>query len=190
MYFYIRLSMCMCNVCQKSQRHSKMRPPFPTFPHLHNLYCKLTPLPNPRSIDVKQIRNRNQRNCHKPQQTTRPRYPQIVEHRMNKQRKHRRKNTPQKRIGSNRTRRIFLKRINEIVQRCLENSEEAESHADESDARSEPEYVAVGCPAEDEEAGSEKDGADHHWRQARFGSGAVAVCLEFSDVKFVVAGLC
>lgn len=72
----------------------------------------------------------------------------------------------------------------------MENSEEAKSHADESDAGRDPEYVAVGCPAEDEETGYEEKRADHHWGKARFGNGAVVVCFEFANVKTVVTGKC
>ena len=72
----------------------------------------------------------------------------------------------------------------------MENGKEAKSHADKSYAGSNPEYVAVGCPAEDEEAGGEEDGANHHWGQTCFGDGAVAVRFEFLDVEFIVAELC
>lgn len=50
--------------------------------------------------------------------------------------------------------------------------------------------MAVGCPAEDEEAAGEEDRANHHRGEASFGDSAHVVCLEFADVEFVVAGGC
>ena len=69
----------------------------------HDLRRKLAPFPNTWSINIKQVRNRNQSHGEEPQYTTRPRNPQIMKHRIHKQREHRRKNAPQKRISSNRT---------------------------------------------------------------------------------------
>ncbi len=70
----------------------------------------------------------------------------------------------------------------------MEDSEEAETHADETNHGCDPEYGFGGCPAEDEEAAGEEDGADHHWWEAGFGNGFVAIRFESADVELVVPG--
>ena len=78
--------------------------------------------------------------------------------------------------------------VDEVVERSLEDGEEAETHADESDHGCNPVDGFGGGPAEDEEPPREEDGADHHGREPGFGHGFVVVGLEFLDVEFVVAG--
>lgn len=71
----------------------------------------------------------------------------------------------------------------------MEDGEEAEAHTDESDHGCDPGDGFGGCPAEDEEAAGEEDGAEHHGWEAGFGDGFVVVLREFFDVEFVVAGM-
>jgi len=109
-----------------------------------------------------------------------------MKHGINKYREYSSKHTPQERISSNSTRRKLLKSIDEVVEGCLENGEEAKTHADKTDAGCDPEYGAGGRPPEDEEAGCEENGPNHHGWEAGFGDGAVVVCVEFLDVEFVI----
>lgn len=111
-----------------------------------------------------------------------------MEHRVNKQRECCRKNTSQKSIGGDCGSGESLERVNEVVERRLENGKEAEAHADEPDHGRDPRGGFLGRPAEDEEPAREEDGANHHWWEAGFGDGFVVVGLEFDDVEFVVAG--
>lgn len=116
-------------------------PPNPSL-RLHNLCRESALLPDSGSINIKQIWNRNKCNCDKPQQTTRPWDSQVFEHRSDEQWENSSKYTPQKCICGNRTRRVLLECINQIVQRRLEYSEEPESHAKEPNTRCEPEDMA------------------------------------------------
>jgi len=47
--------------------------------------------------------------------------------------------------------------------------------------------VRGGRPAEDKEAGSEEDRADHHWGEAGFGNSAVVVSNEAAGVEGIVS---
>lgn len=109
-----------------------------------------------------------------------------MKHSIRKQRKTRRKHAPQKRIRSNSTRTISLKRINQIIQRSLKNSKEAKPHAHSPKTRSNPRNRRGGSPAEDEEAGGEEDGSEHHGEETCFGDGAPAVGNEAAGVEAVV----
>jgi hypothetical protein len=110
-----------------------------------------------------------------------------MEHRIHKQRKRRRKHASKEGIGGNGRGGEFLKRVDQIVERCLEDGEEAEAHADQPDHGRDPWDVFGGCPAEDEKPAGEEDGAQHHWREPRFGDGFIVVLGESFDIEFVVA---
>ena len=72
----------------------------------------------------------------------------------------------------------------------MENGEESKAHAIEAKDGGEPEYVDRRGPAEDEETGGEKDGAEHHWGKAGFGDGFVVVLFKFAEVEFIVTRYC
>ena len=71
----------------------------------------------------------------------------------------------------------------------MENGEESETHEEEAEEGKEEVEMWLGGPAEDEEAGGEEQGAEHHGGKTGFGNGFVGVELEFEDVEFVVAGV-
>ena len=116
-----------------------------------------------RPVDVKQIRNRYQQRSNKAKNTARPWNSQIMEHRIHEQRERRRENASQKGISSDCWGGKFLERVYKVVQRCLEDGEESEAHADQAYHGSDPWDIFVGGPAKDEKAAWKKDRADHHW---------------------------
>jgi hypothetical protein len=111
-----------------------------------------------------------------------------MKHGVHKQRERRRKDRPQERIRSHGARRVLHKRVDEVVQRRLEDGEEAEAHEHEARAGRDPEDRGRRRPAEHEEPGGEEYRADHHGREARFGNGLVVVRFEAPDVEPVVPG--
>jgi hypothetical protein len=66
----------------------------------HHLRRKLAFLSNRRPINIKQIRNWNQRCSNETKNTARPRYAQIMEHRVHEEREGCREHGAQKCIGS------------------------------------------------------------------------------------------
>lgn len=98
----------------------------------------LPPCPNPLPKNIKQKRNRNQRHGNKPQHRTSPSNPHIMKHNLREQRERAGEHTPHECIRCNRTRSELLKRIDEVVQRGLEDSEESETHEDGPDDRRDP----------------------------------------------------
>ena len=110
-----------------------------------------------------------------------------MEHRVHEQWERRREDTSQKGISSDCWGGEFLERVDEVVQRCLEDGEESKAHADQAYHGCYPWDTFVGGPAEDEKAAWKKDRADHHWWEASFWDCFVVVLLEFFDVEFVVA---
>lgn len=150
---------------------------------------RLRPFPsssNPLPINIKQIRDRNERHAQKPQYGGSPIDAQIMEHGIRKERKAAREQTPKKRIRGDSTSRKSLERVDQVIQRSLENSEEAESHKHGADVGPDPVDMGRAGPGEDEEAGSEENRADHHGRETGFGDGAVVVCFEAGDVEPLV----
>lgn len=111
-----------------------------------------------------------------------------MEHGTHKQRKDAREQRTQERVCGDGAGGVPLEGVDEVVERGLEDGEEAEAHAGEADAGRKPEDVRGRCPAEYEEAGSEEDGAEHHGGEAGFGDGFVVVALELAGVEFVVSG--
>lgn len=93
----------------------------------------LSPRPNPLPKNIKQKRNRNQRHGNKPQHRTSPPNAHIMEHNLREQRERSGEHTSEKRIRCNSRRSKFLKRIDEVVQRGLKDSEKSEAHEDRPD---------------------------------------------------------
>jgi len=135
---------------QKNIYHSNLRVS-KSLKSSHDLRRELALLPYTRSINIKQVRNRNERRSNETQNTARPWYTQIMEHRINKQRESCRKHTPQKGICSDGRGGEFLERVDQVVERGLEDGEEAEAHAYQPDHGRDPGDAFGGRPAENEE---------------------------------------
>lgn len=147
------------------------------------------PLPSradPLPKDIEQIRDRNQRDGHEPKHTRRPVHAHLTEHDVREERETAGEETAEEGVGRDRARRDLLERVDEVVQRRLEDGEEAEAHEHGADEGPDPVDLRVPRPAEDEEAGGEQDRADHHGGQAGFGDGEVVVGAEALDVEFLV----
>lgn len=111
-----------------------------------------------------------------------------MKHNLREERKRARKHTAQEGIRRDGAGSDLLERIDKVVQRSLEDSEEAEAHEDGADNGADPvDFVReVACPGEEEEAGCENDRAEHHGRETGFGNGEVVVCFEAGDIEFLV----
>ena len=96
-------------------------------------------------------------------------------HGVDKQRKDRREKTPQESRRRHRARRIPLKGVDQIIQRGLEDGEEAEPQHPGPDTRRHPRVCFGRRPPEDEEPRREEHGSDHHGREPRFGDGPIAI---------------
>lgn len=142
--------------------------------------------PNPPPTRIKHKRHRNQRHANKAQQARRPRDAQVVVQRARDQRKRAGEATPHERVGRHRARAVLGKRVDQIVDRALEDGEEAKAHARGRDVGRDPRDGFVGRPAEHELAASKKNAAEHHGRETRFGDGAAAVGTEAGEVEFLV----
>ena len=95
-----------------------------------------------------------------------------------KKRECRGEETSQESIGSNSTRRVSLECIDKIIQRRLEDGEEANADHDTPHLRREPVHTRRRRPREDEQAGGEDHRADHHGRQSRLGHRSAVVGFE------------
>jgi len=109
-----------------------------------------------------------------------------VEHGVHEQREAPREDAPQEGVRRDRAGRHLLEGIDEVVERGLEDGEEAEAHAGRADLGADPVHVPRRRPAEDEHTRGEDDGAQHHGREARLGHGAVVVGLVALDVEALV----
>lgn len=117
-----------------------------------------------------------------------------MKHNISEHRKRTGEHTPQERISRNSAGGYFLERIDEVVQGCLEDGEEAEAHENGADVGCDPGdvlgagggEVVVAGPGEAEEATCEDDGAEHHGWETGFGDGEVVVCFEAGDVEALV----
>ena len=175
---------------EKGKRRRRRRRLIP----INRIPRPLPPSPNPFPKNIKQKRNRNQPQCNKPQHTTRPANPEIMKHNTSEQRKRAGEHTPQESISRDSTGGYFLERVDEVVQGCLEDGEEAETHEDGADVGCDPRdvlgalggEVVVACPGEAEEAACKDDGAEHHRWETGFGDGEVVVCFEAGDVEALV----
>ena len=101
----------------------------------HTPPTPLTRPPHPLPKNIKHKRHRNQQRRKPPRNTTRGPDPNIMIQRANNQRKRAGETTPQERVSRNSRRRVLRKRINEVIQRGLENREKASPHHNEPDAR-------------------------------------------------------
>lgn len=109
-----------------------------------------------------------------------------MEHAVREQRETPREDAPQERVGRDRAGGRLLERVNQVVQRGLENGEEAQAHAGRAELWADPVDFARGRPAEDEQTGREEDGSRHHRREAGLGDGAVVVRLVALDIEALV----
>lgn len=73
-----------------------------------------------------------------------------MEHRVHEQWESSREHTSQESVRSDGRGGEFLERVNEVVERRLEDGEEAETHADQTDHGRNPVDGLGGSPAEDE----------------------------------------
>lgn len=122
-------------------------------PRVSSLYRSLRPLasgPNPPPIDIKQIRNRNHSNSKESKKTARPVDPQIMKHRRGEQWECSREGASEESVSCNGRGGVHLERVNQIVQRGLEDRKEAETHARCGNAGSYPGDTFVRCPPEHE----------------------------------------
>lgn len=117
-----------------------------------------------------------------------------MKHDAREQRKRAGEHTPQESISRDGAGGYFLERIDEVVQCCLEDGEEAEAHKYGADIWCDPGdifcagggEVVVACPGEAEETACEDDGTQHHGWETGFGDGEVVVCFEAGDVEALV----
>ena len=93
---------------------------------------------------------------------------------------------PEKGVGGDGTGGAVGKRVDEVVEGALEDDEEAESDAGQADAGRDPGETFLSGPADDEDAGGEEDGPDHHGRQTRLGHCTIAGGVVFQNVIFLV----
>ena len=82
-----------------------------------------------------------------------------------------------------------MERIDEIIQRALENRKEAEPQHRGTNAGRDPGDRLIGRPAEDEEPRGKEHGPDHHGRKPRFWNGFVAVGDVASVVELIVKNI-
>lgn len=144
--------------------------------------------PNALSKDIKQERDRNQRDSHETQNATGPPDANTMEHDMGEHRERAGEHTAHEGIRRDGARGDLLEGIDEVVQGSLEDGEEAEAHKDGAEDGADPvDAGVIARPSEEEEATGEDDGAEHHGRQTGFGDGKVVVCLEAFDVEVLVA---
>ncbi|KAG8413361.1 hypothetical protein J3458_012930 [Metarhizium acridum] len=101
-------------------------------------------------------------------------YAEIVVQRPYDQRKGAGKARAQKGIRRNGRGGVRLEGVDEVVEGGLEDGEEAGPEHDEAEARDDPVDGRAGGPSEQELAGAEEHGAQHHGRQPLLGDGAVA----------------
>lgn len=85
-----------------------------------------------------------------------------------------------------RTCSIHLERINKIIDRALEDAEEAKADQSCSDATTSPVYSRIARPSKYEQSNDEDDGSDHHRPQPSFRHRSIIVGLELGDVEFLV----
>ena len=106
--------------------------------------------PNPSAKNIKQKRDRDQRNSNETKHTGRPVHAQIMKHGIREQRKATSEQTPKESIRCHRAGCKLLKRIDQIVQRSLENSKEAESHHYSTGIRTNPVDIRCAGPSKNE----------------------------------------
>lgn len=139
-----RTSLCL---------HKPQKSPYPLINQPTNQSIKHTPPtpltrpPHPLPKNIKHKRHRNQQRRKPPRNTTRRPHPQIPIQRRHHERKRARKATPQESIRRHRRRGIQRKRIDEVIQRGLENGEKPRAHHHKSDDGRDPGERRVGGPA-------------------------------------------
>jgi len=138
------------------------------------------------SINLKDKRNGHHRNSNKAQQAYSPIYPEFLEHLFGEQREGSCEYAPDQRACCERACSIDLEGINKIIDRALEDAEEAESHQRCGETATNPVYFRIARPSKYEEANDEDDGSNHHGPQASFRNGFVVVSLELSDIESLV----
>lgn len=144
--------------------------------------------PNALSKDVKQERDRNQRDSHETQNAAGPPDANTMEHDLGEQRERAGEHTAHERIRRDGAGGDLLEGIDEVVQGSLEDGKEAEAHEDGAEDRADPvDARVIARPSEEEETTGEDNGAEHHGRQTGFGDGEVVVCFEAFDVEVLVA---
>jgi hypothetical protein len=107
-----------------------------------------------------------------------------MKHRRRKQREHAGQQAPHRRRDGHRARGVQLERIDQVVQRHLEDGQRADPDQHGRDAGANPVDASAGRLAEEEEACGKEERADRHRREPRFGDGARVV----ADVLAVVEG--
>ena len=105
---------------------------------------------------------------------------------VDKQRKDAGEEAAQKGVDCDRTGRVLLKGVDEIVQRGLEDGEEAKANKDGSDDGCDPVNALVRGPAKEEETSRQEDGADHHRWQSSLRHRSPIVGHELLHVELVV----
>lgn len=142
--------------------------------------------PDPSSVDVEQIRDGNQRDSYEPQGAGCPVNAHLAEHDAREEREAAGEQAAEESICRDGAGSVLLEGIDEVVQGGLEDGEEAEAHGDGAGVGADPVDVLCAGPAEDEQAGGEEDGSDHHGREAGLRNGEIVVGFEALDVESLV----
>nr|POE94622.1 hypothetical protein CFP56_16859 [Quercus suber] len=142
--------------------------------------------PQPLPVDPEQIWNRDQHDRTEREDAQPPADAEVAQHGRDKERKGAGEGAAQEGVGGNGAGGVALKGVDEVVERGLEDGEEAEAHEGDGDAGHEPEDRRRARPREHEEARDEDDAAEHHGRQARLGHRPAAVGLPARDVEALV----
>lgn len=108
-----------------------------------------------------------------------------MKHGSNDERKRTREAGTQKGVRRNRASSVLSERVDEVVERSLEDVDKALANHEEADDRNDPVDVGRGCPAHEEEARCEDDRAEHHGWESSFWYSVVTCCV----VDFVVVAL-
>lgn len=109
-----------------------------------------------------------------------------MEHLLGEQGKRAGESVPHHRVRGNDARAILPKGVDQVIRRALEDGEEAQPHEGATDARPDPVDVARRRPREDEQPRRQREGADHHGRQPRFGHGLAMVRVQVPNVEPLV----
>ena len=87
-------------------------------------------------------------------------------------------------------RRLFRRaprnRYTYVVERALEDWEEAGAYQEDANARNHPMGIRIAGPRKDEEAGSEAKRTRHHWIESRFGHRPALILSHGTDVELLI----
>lgn len=154
---------------------------------MHTLPTPGTPRPQVFAAHVEQKRNHDHPSADETDQARRPADAQVVIHGRNHDGQDAGHDATEQGVGRHRARGVPLEGVDDVVQRRLEDGDDAGPGHDQPDHGRDPVEMGGRRPAREEDAAGEEETADHHGRQAGLGDGEVARRVELADVEVLVA---